>query len=363
MADLGADVWKIEPMWGDETRAWGPPFDPASGQSSYFRSANRGKVSLAVDLKQPQGADLVRALARKADVLVENYKVGDLARYGLSYTDLLDLHPSLIYVSITGFGQTGPRAAEAGYDAALQGEVGIMSVTGEVDGPPQKVGVAWVDLLTAYATLSATLAALRERDRSGLGQHVDMALFDVGLTAMANLAQATLDTGLEPKRWGNDHAQIVPYGSFPAADGWFMLAVGNDMQFAKLCKVIEKPEWSAGGWAMNEYRVRDRVALVAALEAELRHQPKSVWLSKLKAEGVPCGPVNSLPEALNDPQALARGLVREGRLGHPFGSLANAVSGSPNLGQGGAELLQRELGLTAEELVRLRAEGVILAGA
>lgn len=252
LADLGATVWKVEPPWGDETRAWGPPFiqpDQGAGwrlgpegESAYYLSVNRGKKSLAVNLKDPRGAELVRRLAARADVLVENYKVGDLARYGLDYATLAALHPRLIYLSVTGYGQTGPRRGEPGYDVAVQGLVGIMSVTGQPEGPPTRVPVAWIDLMTGMNGAIAVLAALLEREHSGLGQHIDLALFDVGLAAMANLAQSYLLTHRLPERLGNAHPQIVPYGAFEAADGWFMLTIGNDEQYRRFCRAIGHPE-------------------------------------------------------------------------------------------------------------------------
>ncbi|MER3602665.1 MAG: CoA transferase, partial [Thermus sp.] len=275
LADLGAEVLKVEPPWGDETRAWGPPF--VAGESAYFLSVNRGKKSLALDLKAKEGQAILRSLARGADVLVENYKVGDLARFGLDYASLREENPKLIYLSLTGFGQTGPRAKEPGYDAALQGYVGIMSVTGEPDGPPMKVGVAWVDVMTGMMGVAAVLAALLERERSGLGQHIDLSLFDVGLFAMANLAQSYLLTGVPPKRLGNAHAQIVPYGAFPAQDGYIILAVGNDEQFRRLCQALDLPALAEDGrFATNRARVENREVLLNLLSERLKERPRAV---------------------------------------------------------------------------------------
>lgn len=264
LADLGAEVWKVESPWGDDTRRWGPPF--REGESAYFLSTNRGKKSLAINLKDPRGQRLVRRLAEQADVLVENFKVGDLARYGLDYPSLAEVNPRLVYASITGFGQTGPRAAEPGYDAALQGMTGIMSVTGEPDGPPTKVGVAWIDVLTGLTAAVGILAALRERDVSGRGQHLDLALFDVGVAAMVNQAQAYLMTGVAPTRMGNAHPQIVPYQAFAARDKWFILAVGNDAQYRRLTEALERPDlWEDARYQTNAGRVEHRSELVAEL--------------------------------------------------------------------------------------------------
>ena len=308
LADLGAEVLKVEPPWGDETRAWGPPF--LAGESAYFLSVNRGKKSLALDLKAEEGQAILRALAREADVLVENYKVGDLARYGLDYPSLKEENPRLVYLSLTGFGQTGPRAKEPGYDAALQGHIGIMSVTGEPDGPPMKVGVAWVDVMTGMMGVAAVLAALLERERSGLGQHIDLSLFDVGLFAMANLAQAYLLTGAPPKRLGNAHPQIVPYGAFPAQDGHLILAVGNDDQFRRLCQVLDLPGLAQDErFATNRARVENREALTELLSERLIRRPRAFWLERMKEAGVPAASVNDLREAFQDPQAEARGTL------------------------------------------------------
>lgn len=382
LADLGAEVWKIEPLWGDETRQWGPPFvAPAKpgfklspqGESAYFLSVNRGKKSLALNLKHPQGPPLVKALAQKADVMLENYKVGDLARYGLDYPSLSKLNPGLVYLSLTGFGQTGPRATEAGYDAALQGYTGIMSVTGEPSGPPMKVGVAWIDLLTGQSATIAVLAALLERSRSGLGQHLDIALFDVGLAALVNLGQSHLLSGQNPTRHGNAHAQIVPYGSFAAADGWLVLAVGNDAQFQKLCQTIGRLDLAQDPrFEQNPGRVMHRQALVQQIEHTLQQQPKAHWLGLLTSAGVPCAPVNTLSEAFADPQAQARGLRQT--LPHPtLGSLpvmgsplahfsrtpAQLTAPPPLLGQHSQQILQEVLGLSPAQIQEFRRNGVV----
>ena len=306
LADLGAEVIKVEPPWGDETRGWGPPF--LEGESAYFLSVNRGKRSLALDLKTKEGQEVVRRLVGRADVLVENFKTGDLKRYGLDYESLKSLNPRLIYLSLTGFGHTGPRAREPGYDAALQGYTGIMSVTGEPEGPPMKVGVAWIDVMTGMMGAVGVLAALLERERSGEGQHIDLALFDVGLFALANLGESFLLTGKPPKRLGNAHPQIVPYGAFPAEDGWLVLAVGNDEQFRRLCQAVGLPELALR-FPKNALRVAHRQEVEGALSQVLRTRPRAFWLGLLKEAGVPAAPVNDLKEAFQDPQAEARGAV------------------------------------------------------
>ncbi len=338
LADLGAEVWKVEPPKGDDTRGWGPPFIvPAAtppgwrvaerGESAYYLSCNRGKQSLVVNLKDPRGQQIVRELALRADVLVENYKTGDLARYGLDYATLSSLNPRLIYLSITGYGQTGPRAAEPGYDVAVQGLCGIMSVTGEPEGPPMRVPVAWIDLMTGLHGAVAVLAALQERAKSGLGQHIDLALFDVGLAAMVNLAQSYLLTQQLPPRLGNAHPQIVPYGAFRAADGWFMLTIGNDEQYRRVCQAVECPElWDDPRFQTNAGRVTHRAELLPRLEALLCQRPRAYWLERFRQVGVPVTPVHNLAEAFAEPQAQARGMRQE--VAHPsLGTLP--LVGSP----------------------------------
>jgi len=368
LADLGAEVIKVEPPWGDETRGWGPPF--AKGESAYFLSVNRGKKSLALDLKALEGQEVVRKLAQRADVLVENFKTGDLKRYRLDYESLRELNPRLVYLSITGFGHTGPRAQEPGYDAALQGYTGIMSVTGEPEGPPMKVGVAWIDVMTGMMGAVAVLAALYERERSGLGQHIDLSLFDVGLFALANLGESYLLTGRPPGRLGNAHAQIVPYGAFPAADGWLVLAVGNDEQFRRLCQVLELP----GLWErfpQNAQRVEHRKEVVEAVSAALKTHPRGYWLERFKEAGIPAAPVNNLAEAFQDPQAQAREAVWTlshpllgtlPTLANPLRFLSRTPAGPslppPLLGEH-TEAVLREAGYTPEEVARLVEKGVV----
>ncbi|HEX7023012.1 MAG TPA: CoA transferase [Trueperaceae bacterium] len=372
LADLGADVWKVESLRGDDTRQWGPPF--AQGESAYYLSANRGKQSLAVDLKDPRGAAAVLRLAQQADVLVENFKRGDLARYGLDYAALEPRNSRLVYASVTGFGQHGPRAREPGYDAAIQGLSGVMSITGEPGGPPEKVGVAWVDVLTGLHLAVGVMAALWEREQSGRGQYLDLALFDVALASLVNQAQAYLMTGVPPQRLGSMHPQIVPYGAFEAEDGWFMLAVGNDAQFERACRAIGLPELWQPRFRSNAGRVANRLALLARLQEHFRTGRRDSWLERLTAEGVPATPVNDIGEALADPQVKARNMRWQsthpllGRLqttGSPLQFLSRTPAAPslppPLLGQHSADLL-RVAGFSDEEIAELERDGVIHAG-
>lgn len=373
LADLGATVWKIEPPGGEDTRAWGPPF--VSGESGYFLSVNRGKRGLAIDLKDPRGRDLVRRLALRADVLVENFKVGDLARYGLAYEQLVGDHPGLVYCSITGFGQDGPRASEPGYDAAMQALSGLMAMTGEEHGPPVKLGVAWVDVLTGLHAAVAILAALRERDRTGAGHYLDVALFDVSLASLINQAQSALLTGIAPVRRGSAHPSIVPYQAFETADRTLVIAVGNDRQFQRLCEAVDRPGWPDDPrFATNSARVEHRATLVPLLAERLLEKRRDEWLRELGVAGVPATPVMDVLEALSDPQAEARDAVRSVR--HPTAGevpllaspLRFAGAGQadpqppPALGEHGREVLAAELGLGADEFAELEAAGVVVIG-
>jgi crotonobetainyl-CoA:carnitine CoA-transferase CaiB-like acyl-CoA transferase len=344
LADLGADVVKVEkPGAGDDTRAWGPPYlKDESGrdtsEASYFLCANRNKRSVAIDIATPEGQAQVCALAQQADVLLENFKVGGLQRYGLDYASLKENNPRLVYCSITGFGQSGPYAARAGYDFLIQGMGGLMSVTGQPDGEPgagpQKVGVALTDIMTGlYATI-AVQAALAERASSGLGQHIDLALLDVQIACLANQASNYLAGGVVPRRMGNAHPNIVPYQSLPTADGDIILAVGNDGQFAKFCGVAGHPEWSADErFASNAQRVANRAVLVPLLRQATVMRSSADWIDALEAAGVPCGPINRIDEVFADPQVVARGLHID--LPHPLAGsvplVANPIrlSGSP----------------------------------
>ncbi|HEV7367564.1 CaiB/BaiF CoA-transferase family protein [Arenibaculum sp.] len=377
LADLGADVVKVEkPGAGDDTRSWGPPYlkdenGRETGEAAYFLSANRNKRSLTLDLASPGGQQVARRLASKADVVLENYKVGTLARYGLDYEALKALNPGLVYCSITGFGQTGPYSGRAGYDFMIQGMAGLMSVTGEPDGEPQKVGVALADILTGMYSGVAVLAALAHRERTGEGQHVDMALLDVMVASMANQATNYLASGRVPTRLGNAHPNIVPYQVFETADGHIIVAVGNDGQFARFCQVAGRPDLAADPrYARNRDRVANRDDLVPVLAGLVRARPSSFWLDRLEHEGVPCGPINDLAQVFADPQVLARGMRVE--LPHPtagtvplagspmkFSATPVEYRGAPPLlGQHNAEVLRDWLGLSEEEIATL-AGGVL----
>jgi crotonobetainyl-CoA:carnitine CoA-transferase CaiB-like acyl-CoA transferase len=377
LADLGADVVKVErPGSGDDTRAWGPPYlrDAAgrdTAEAAYYLAANRNKRSITVDITHPQGQAIVRALAAQADVLVENYKVGQLAGYGLDYAALSAVNPRLVYCSITGFGQDGPHAARAGYDFIIQAAAGFMSVTGERDGAPQKAGVAISDVMTGLYAAAAILAALAHRERSGRGQHLDLALYDVMLATLANMTTNYLTTGRAPGRSGNAHPNIVPYQVFDAADGALVVAVGNDAQYVRFCEVIGAPALGRDArYARNADRVRNRDELVPQLAERVRLRPVADWISALDAAGVPCGPINDLAQAFADPQVAARGLRVD--LPHPLaGRVAlagNPIHASetppvyerapPLLGEHTDEVL-RDLGYDAAAISALRAAGAV----
>jgi len=322
LADLGAEVIKIErPGSGDDTRGWGPPYmKDSSGaetsESAYFLCTNRGKQSVCVDMKTSEGQTVLRQLAGECDVVIENFKVGDAARYGLDYATLAARHPRLVYCSITGFGQTGPLQARPGYDFLVQAMGGLMSVTGTPDGEPQKVGVALTDIMTGlYATIGI-LAALAEREQSGLGQSVDLALLDVTAATLANQASNYLVGGLNPTRLGNAHPNIVPYQSFVARDGHLIVAVGNDAQFRRFVIALQRPELAEDvRFASNRDRVRHREQLIPLLQAALLERDKSEWLRILEQAQVPAGPINSVAEVFEEPQILARGM--RVRVPHP----------------------------------------------
>jgi len=310
LADLGAEVVKIESPEGDDTRRWGPPFvknDDGSEDAAYFHATNRGKRSVVADFTTHAGREAVLELVREADVLIENFKLGGLAKYGLDYETLHAINSRLVYCSITGFGHDGPYAARAGYDFIVQGMSGIMDLTGDPQGPPQKIGVAYADILTGLYAVIAIQAALREREATGRGQHVDMALFDVMTGTLANQAMNYLVSGKVPHRLGNAHPNIAPYEAFPVADGWIIIAVGNDAQFLRLCDVIDVPYEKK--WWSNADRVRDRVALSQAISAQTRDWERDALLADLEQQGIPAGPINTVAEALADPQIAARGMV------------------------------------------------------
>jgi crotonobetainyl-CoA:carnitine CoA-transferase CaiB-like acyl-CoA transferase len=381
LADLGADVIKVErPGSGDDTRGWGPPFlkDGAgadTAEAAYYLGTNRNKRSITVDIAKPAGQALIRAMAARCDVFVENFKVGDMARYGLDAASLCALNPRLVYCSVTGFGQTGPYRERAGYDYAIQGIGGLMSVTGERDdlpgGGPQKVGVAVADLFTGMYATVAILAALRHRDATGQGQAIDMALLDTQVAMLANLGANYLATGVAPKRAGNAHQNIVPYQVFEVADGHLILAVGNDSQFAKFCDVAGRPELARDErFARNAARVRHRAILVPLLAELMKTRRKADWLAALEAAKVPCGAINDLAEVFADPQVAARGMTVS--VPHPLaGELPLVASpiklsqtpvayrrAPPLLGEHTAEVLA-EFGVTPQQLDTLRAEGAL----
>ncbi len=356
LADLGAEVLKIEaPGEGDETRTWGPP--SMGGVSAYFACANRAKQSLIVDLKSEAGRDMIRGLAAKADILVENFKGGTMERMGLSYDELTKINPRLIYCAISGYGRTGPNSERAGYDFVIQAETGLMSVTGFPDGAPTKVGVAVSDLFSGLYASQAILAAVVGRARTGRGTFIDVALFDCQLAALANVAANVLATGGRPKRYGNAHPNVVPYELFDAADGPIALAIGNDRQFRTLCnRVLDLPELVTDpDFSTNALRVVNRVRLRPLLADRILSAPRSHWLARLKAESLPGGELFSVDEALQSPQAVERGLVKcfdsengadAGRIKvvrYPvnFGDGLPDPTPPPALGEGGEELANR----------------------
>ena len=390
LADLGADVIKIErPQQGDDTRGWGPPFlqddqGQETREAAYYLGANRNKRSVTCDIAQDKGQALIRELVRHCDVFVENFKVGDMARYGLDPASLLALNPKLVYCSITGFGQTGPYAERAGYDYAIQGMGGLMSVTGERDdlgGGPQKVGVAVADLMTGMYATVAILAALRHAERTGLGQHIDMALLDTQVAMLANLGANYLVSGKAPGRVGNAHQNIVPYQVFevaPAADGsreHLILAVGNDGQYAKFCEIAGRPDLATDPrYATNRQRVVHRGELVPQLEAIMKTRGKAQWLAALEAAKVPCGAINNLAEVFADPHVQDRGMVSQWAhparqdlrlVASPMKLSATPVRGPsqglppPLLGQHTEEVLRSVLCLDEAQVSELKARKII----
>lgn len=382
LADLGAEVIKVErPGNGDDTRAWGPPFlkdayGESTGEAAYYLSANRNKQSVTIDFTKPQGQQLVRELAAKSDILIENFKVGGLEAYGLDYASLKVLNPDLIYCSITGFGQTGPYAKRAGYDFMVQGLGGLMSLTGRPEGDegagPVKVGVALTDILTGLYSTVAILAALAHRQHDGGGQHIDMALLDVQVACLANQAMNYLTTGVAPQRLGNAHPNIVPYQDFPTADGGFILTVGNDSQFRKFAEVAGRPEWvDDPRFATNKLRVANRSELVPLIRQATVFKTTAQWVAQLEAVGVPCGPINDLAQVFADPQVQARGLAMQ--LPHALAGLVPQVASPirlsktpveyrnapPLLGEHTRQVLEQVLGLKAATVEALRRSGVV----
>ena len=311
LADLGAEVIKVEAPEGDDTRRWGPPFIEREGDRSaaYVHACNRGKKSVTADFRAPEGQVFVRDLVRDADILIENFKVGGLAKYGLDYASLREVNPRLIYCSITGFGQDGPYAHRAGYDYIIQGMSGLMSVTGEPGGQPQKVGVAVTDIFTGVYAATAILAAVHQRARTGEGQHIDMSLFDVATSIMANQAMNYLASGNPPMRMGNAHPNIVPYSVFDCADGWIIIATGNDGQYRRFCGILGLPALAeAPEYLTNADRIANRATLTARITERTRTFSKADLLAACEAEGVPAGPINDMGEVFADPQIVARGM-------------------------------------------------------
>jgi len=388
LADLGADVVKVErPVTGDDTRHWGPPFlQDADGNdtthASYFTACNRNKRSIAIDIAKLEGQALIRQMAQGSDILVENFKVGGLAHYGLDYESLHALNPRLIYCSVTGFGQDGPYAGRAGYDLMVQAMSGMMSITGKPEGSPggtpQRVGVALTDLFAGVYACSAILAAVEVRHHTGLGQHIDISLLDVGMAILANQAAGFLNTGANPTRQGNTHPSLVPYQDLPTADGAMLLAVGNDGQFARFSEAAGQPHWAGDPrFATNTDRVRHRDVLVPLIEAETRKHTTAQWIALLEHRAVPCGPINTVAQAFDDPQVKARELV----VRQPLAPAAAAQTGvrsiasvasplrlldtppvlnrpPPALGEHTDEVL-RDFGLDDAAFAHLRATGVV----
>lgn len=377
LADLGAEVIKIErPGAGDDTRGWGPPFvtedDGAQGLSAYFLSANRGKHSVAVNMADPRGQALLRDLAVRSDVLVENFKPGDLARYGLDHAALKSANPRLIYCSISGFGQSGPNAHRAGYDFLVQGEAGLMSLTGLPDGPPIKAGVGIADLICGMYAAVGILAAVNARHMTGLGQHIDLALMDAQVAMLVNQGVAHLTDRAIPPRRGNDHPTIVPYGTFPASDGDFILAIGNDAQFARFASLAGAPGLSSDPrFARNAERVRNRDVLIPLIGVLTAGRSAGDWLAACEAAGIPAGPVNDLSQVFSSPQVAARGMKiamarPKGKpvalIGNPLKMSATPVTYDkppPELGADTGRVLSRLLGLDEAALAAMAADGVI----
>lgn len=380
LADLGAEVIKVErPGRGDDTRQWGPPWLRDNGgkesrESAYFLSANRGKHSVTIDISQTRGAELVRELVKHCDVLLENYKVGGLKKYGLDYDSLAAINPGLVYLSITGFGQDGPYQQRPGYDFMIQAMGGLMSITGEPDssgGMPEKVGVAVADIFTGLYAVIAVQAALLERQRSGRGQYIDLALFDVQAAVLANQAANYLVGGIVPQRLGNAHPNIVPYQAFATRDAHIILAVGNDSQFAAFCQLVEEDWASDERFSTNAARVANREVLCAMIAGHLARHEKSWWLQELEARNIPCGPINNIAEVYNDPQLKHRQLRR--RFNHALKdglelpvsplrfsrSTSNESTAPPLLGQHTDSVLQALLQLDAATIATLRADKIL----
>ena len=382
LADLGAEVIKVErPVVGDDTRAWGPPFlkndaGERVGDSGYYLCVNRGKKSITLDISTEKGQNIIRELARDCDIVLENYKVGALQKYGLAYKDLVKVNPQIIYASVTGFGQDGPRATSAAYDFMIQALGGLMSVTGEADskpgGGPQKVGVPIVDLMTGMYTAVSLLAALAKREASGHGDYIDIAMLDVQTAFLANQAMNYLVSGNFPKRNGNSHPNIQPQNVYPTRDGHIAIAVGNDAQFERFAKQLGRPELAGDErFIKNADRVDNLDALNVLIIEQLGIQSTAEWVTRFDAEGVPCGPINTIPDVFADPQVKHRNLVTE--IAHPsMGNVPQVVSpmrfscsklsfhhAPPELNEHTDQVLEQSLGLSAEEIEELRKDHVI----
>lgn len=380
LADLGADVIKIErPAGGDDTRSWGPPYtgenptDPGSN-SAYFCTANRNKKSVALDFASEQGSALVRQLASSCDVFIENYKVGGLEKYGLDYESLRKINPGIIYCSITGFGQTGPYANRAGYDFIIQAMSGLMSVTGQAPGTPgdepMKIGVALTDIMTGLYSCIGILTALAHREKTGIGQRIDMSLLDVSVACMANQALNYLVSDESPQRMGNAHPNVVPYQVFPTADGHLIITAGNDRQFKNLCEALGQPDLSDDErYASNSQRVANRESLIATMKALTPSKSTSQWIEVLGQKQVPCGPINDLQSVFSDPQVVARGLkIDQPAANGSIPGVASPVrlsetppsyhSAPPTLGQHTLEVLKGQLGLSELQCSELIDAGI-----
>lgn len=379
LADLGAEVIKIErPDCGDDTRAWGPPFLETSNkpepirESAYYMCTNRGKKSVTIDLSRPEGQAIVRGLAGHSDVVIENFKVGGLAKFGLGWNDLRTINPRLVYCSITGFGQSGPYRDKLGYDFLIQGMGGLMGITGAPNGDPMKAGVAITDVFAGMYACNAILAALMERERSGQGQHIDIALLDVQIATLANQMMSYLVSGRQPERLGNAHPSIVPYQAFGTAEGMLLVAVGNDAQFARFAAALGRPEWASDArYARNEQRVVNRATLIPDIEAVLATATARTWIAKLDAADVPAGPVNSFADIERDEHVRARGTLKTVKhaaagdirsVASPMRFSRSEVTdnlAAPLLGADTDDVLRDVLGASAEAIARWRKDRTI----
>jgi formyl-CoA transferase len=370
LGDLGAEVIKVESPEGDDTRQWGPPY--VGGESAYYLCANRNKKSVILNLKSEGGKRVLVDLVRRADILVENFKVGTMEKFGLSYERLREVSPRLVYCAITGYGQTGPYRDRAGYDFIAQAEGGLMSITGEADGQPMKVGVAIVDITAGLFAATAILAALHEREKSGEGQYIDVALLDSQVAWLANVASNCLVSGQRPRRYGNAHANIVPYETFKTRDGYVAIGVGNDRQWQRFCEVLGQPEWATDArFANNSSRVANRTALVPIINAVTLRRDGADWCRLLQETGIPCGPINTIDQVFEDPQVLHREMVIE--IAHPTAGKvklagfpyklsrtpAAIARHPPLLGEHTEAVLRERLGYSAAAVAALRAEGAI----